>query len=787
MIVTVLSGVRCTPDRGQTVEGSKNEILDSIIEESAECASSADKSAGEGFVLAQYKPGAVSKHVQHLAADSATEIFCYDIDSMSIAEVEEAFPIWQEHNCSIYSTYSHSPETPKYRLMVGLSKPVRNKKSEYLPRFLAVAKLLKIKVDPSTKDVARFFLGPQHKPGITPERMRFRGRDVPVETLRLEPLINVNNDIMTVGAKPGLRELKATVRAWRSQGRAMANVLEAVLRGENFAESGSRHAASTRLAFDLVREYGRLDADWFGAEYLKKIWDTWGQPWERDWALEWRQEVDSAWTKHQETAVAAETAKAAVVAVTDINELTEEEKTAVAALGGRLICSHRQGLYVYNPKQTKYQGPYAASELPAKIRDLLGAVAGVEELRYTKNRAVLKTAIELLHEYGQVIDEVRYWGGPPPVVFDEKANAINIQAYNCNDFKPRYHQITDDLIKTIAGDGYKALEAYFYKFTDLDQPLPALTLVGPRGCWKSRICSTLPRFWGDPEVSNGCKAQKVMGRFNGELLHNPVIISDEKLATSEMGKRLDEKYRESVTEKVQVIEQKKMQPVVLRAAIRHCVAVNDVSKVFSYEVDAACVEATMERFLIYEIDGDKVQAFEDKWAGTEELEKLRDGIYLLEHIAWIRSNKKYWSKGRLFVETLASKEALLSARFCDDELYYCWALITESVTMAEQSKTAGKPAIFYDPFGQLRLNPTRVVEQWNVSQITSRAAHRAPSGQKIGILLSKAGFKKYPKERASKSSYGGWVVDMETLEAYYEATDIGDLAKLLSKVTSISA
>jgi len=786
MIITLLTGVKCTPDRGKVLNVSPAEFLDALADEeeteSIECKSEEDKKKGPGFILAEYRKGAKSKEISELSPDSTTEIFCFDIDNMSVSDIRKSALYWTKYDSVVYSTYKHCSDSPRLRLLVHLDTPVTHKRPEYLPLYLGAAKLLRIKVDKYTKDVARFFFGPQHKPEYADERERWRFRGAPMKVSEIERQDIGASDVEEPGIEggPGERPTKKDLalvakglkKAAKRERKLVGVMIEALLRGESFAASGSRHGAIVQLTLELARFFPFLDSEWFANTYMTPIWALWGADLTTARG-DWARALSGARALLASGSAKARTDREAVVAEDGV-EVVGEALERVKELRGKIVCSYRSSYYVFYPYDNMFRGPYRAPEVPTVFRELLGGVPGITEKEFGDSgrwNGGLKSAARMTHEYGSALDNVFFYSRSGPAPYLPEHHAICIQAYTWNEFDAVWHDIVWDLMKTIAGDDVGLLEAYFWAFRNLDQPLPALTLVGPRGTWKSRVCQTLSRFWGNPHAASANKARKIMTRFNGGLLKNPVIWSDEQLAR-EPGVGTAELYRESISERVHEVEMKGAEVVTLFSAVRHVIAVNDVSKVFSEEFDAASIEATMERFLTFEVSGPAMEDFESRWAGTDALERLRDGESLLEHIVWIENNRKFEPSGRLFVATNTNAEMLLAARFADETLFYCWLLAFESLSMAITSKAPMRSAIFKDAEGNIRLNPSLIQNQWNESRTMARTALRAPSPQRIGQLLSKSGFKLNEKERASKNASRGWRVNENTLRQFLEVEDL---------------
>jgi hypothetical protein len=280
-----------------------------------------------------------------------------------------------------------------------------------------------------------------------------------------------------------------------------------------------------------------------------------------------------------------------------------------------------------------------------------------------------------------------------------------------------------------------------------------------------------------------------MLRFADPLLDNPVIWSDEQLAQTETGKAIPERYRESISEKVQQVECKGIKALPLHSAVRHVISVNDVDKVFSSEVDQTSVEATMERFLVVDVDGDAVDAFERKWAGTVELDQAREGGLILEHVRWIEKNKSFVSEGRLFVDTKTDQSVLMAARFSDEFLILCVEICLDAIVgelrLSNPGSNPDRLPMFLDPSDNIRISPSVISQLWNDAKATKGTGYRKPSAQKVGKCLSKAGFKKQKKERASKSKYNAWIADEKTLLAFLETHGLCEVEKVIADMVTI--
>lgn len=790
MRITLLSGVQCTPDRGTVAEIDAGAFLDWLGDSnrapSLECADNAAKLAGDGFVFAQYQEGATSKGLGSLAAGSSTDLLCYDVDTIDLHTLKAALPAWAKVDAVVYSTWKHTPSVPRVRVVVRLSRAVANAtEAEFRQVYSAAAYLLRIPADPQASDRARFFFGPQHKPGAngSVERVRFRGEALDVDALlRVKvpggaPAAVEVNSFAAPLARPGRSTVAALAKRLSGAGddrlSGVGRSMSAALRGEAFAGQGERHTAMVQMAFELVRAVPNLDGEWFAGEYFKRSWAAMWPDGDSTVLGSWLKCVSSAESKL--AAGRAERAQAVSHYVPDTPAPMEADELGRAAtVAGGLVCEHRGAFYVFDPRGGHYVGPLKGTGLPAAARRCLVGVPGFSyQVTSQQGPPRLKSGPKLVEEYGCDLENVHYHAQAPDVglVFDGARRIIHVGAYQWNDWAPVWHPIADELLRAMCGLQYTRVEAWLHKFRDLGQPLPALTMIGTRGTWKSRLSQTLSRFWGPPDAPTPCDASQVLNRFSGPLLSSPVIWSDEQLARSDTGRAIPEAYRRSITERVHAVERKGVDPVQLHTATRHVISVNDVDKVFGGEVDSASVEATIERYLIVQVDGDAVAAFESRWEGSAEMRRLREGSSLLEHVAWLETGVVHTSAGRLFVATDTGAEVLLQARFSDDTLSTCMSIAIEALLGEGSHSVPGqlhRLPLVCDADGCLRLSPTRIVDLWPDSRLAAGSGLRKPTSQKVGRLLQKAGFKLHRDERATKSKWGAWQVDHARLREFID-------------------
>lgn len=798
MIITLVDGVLCTPDRARVTTFSADQFLDLVSDAdkvpSQEAAAEADKLKGAGFILAQYKAGAVSKDAANLDPASTTDVLCFDVDAMTLAEVQAVAPRWARVNCAVYSTWKHTEAAPRLRLLVALDVPISNvDRKVFRHCYLAAALALGLTFDPRAAAAANLYFFPQHKPAgaLEGERQRFRGPPLPVAGLLAVDVGTDDGDGDAAGVtgatldRPTAKDLKGIAtklkRRRGTHSRQAALALAAVVRGERYAAAGAVFNVTQHLAFALALELPELDAPWFRETWLEK---SWGLMWPgedlgqaaRDWGNAW----DSAVRKVRDAARERARERQAVAPASG-EALEQEQVDALAPYAGALIAVHGSGFYVLDARAGEYSRAVKGGAVAPRARDLLGGVPGVFVTEPRENgRPVAKNPTQLVMEYGTVIDHVHYWAKAPARGWEPETRAIHLRAYTWNEWDPVYHPIVDELWRAMAGDKYAGFEAMMFKWRDLSQPLPALTLVGPPGTWKSKTAQTLSRCWGDRHASTACRAEQVLRRFSAPLLTNPVVWTDEQMAVGEGGQDIPEAYRESISETAHQIECKGLDPITLHTATRHVIAVNDVTKVFSTEVHGDAVRATLDRFMVVDIAGPLMAAFEERWKGTAELAALREGAPMLEHQRWIEANTDHPANGRFWVAGNTDPEILTRARFTDDVLNLVLMVATDAVLAEAAFSQPGSdpdrtPLTGADvDGGVLRFSPKRLVAVWALAPATQGWRGGAPTPARIGKVLAEAGFRAHKAEAVKDTKHKAWTLNAATYREWLKVSDLYD-------------
>jgi hypothetical protein len=304
-----------------------------------------------------------------------------------------------------------------------------------------------------------------------------------------------------------------------------------------------------------------------------------------------------------------------------------------------------------------------------------------------------------------------------------------------------------------------------------------LALIGEGGTWKSRLCQTLSRFWTNKDAPSACQAPQVLNRFSSQLLENPVIWSDEELARTENGKEMPEKYRKSISEKAQSIEIKNVQNnIPLFSATRHVVAVNATEKLWPGEINAAAIAATVERFFLINIEKAAMNDFEDRWRGTPELERLREGSSILEHVKYLQTTCKFKSESRFFLTLTHDQRLLDESAFANPTVSYCLAVCLEQLEAKLGHKMYDISALpmTCDTKGQLRINSNNLQRAWVTSKLVEGSQVKKPSAEWIGRTMFHIGIRKDRDTRCDGRKDRAWEVNHSKFNAFLRVNEDHD-------------
>lgn len=218
----------------------------------------ANKSEGEGWSPVLFSGDTRAKK-------NAERVYCMVLDyDKGTTSVEDAFDFWAFQAfasfkktgfttaCLVHTSYSHTPEHPKFRVVLPLSRAVDAKEFDAIWNYVAgLAKEAGHELDESCKDPSRFWFLPACKPGDKVD-LRFYETGDPVDVRRI--LKECRYKARSKADRPASKTMASS--AIRTFERGLDEIRDAV--------EGGRNTILNKVAF-IAGSYvggGRLDEEY---------------------------------------------------------------------------------------------------------------------------------------------------------------------------------------------------------------------------------------------------------------------------------------------------------------------------------------------------------------------------------------------------------------------------------------------------------------------------------------------------------------------------------------------
>jgi hypothetical protein len=214
------------------------------------------------------------------------------------------------------------------------------------------------------------------------------------------------------------------------------------------------------------------------------------------------------------------------------------------------------------------------------------------------------------------------------------------------DLTPLYNDRIETWLRALAGDRAGLLLDWLATFPRLDEPTPALILIGARKAGKNLLAEGAARLWkhGVPTPFESTTAD-----FNEALQQCPLLFADEKLPVDGKGRsKLDEHIRQLVTARTHAINRKYKPVVTAHGCVRIIVATNHQRFAFS-NMNEESKAALSERILHVDVS-DAARAYLESLGGRAATREWVEGDALARHILWLAETRDVRPGSRLLVD-----------------------------------------------------------------------------------------------------------------------------------------
>lgn len=662
---------------------------------------------GLAFSPAVYRPG-TTRALKNVEVVTAVGLDLEHVTPARMAEVRETLKTF-EH--VVYSTHSHTPEAPRFRAVIALTRELPA--ALYPSLWQAVAEMVGTDVcDPATKDASRLFYLPAAPEGATTELEYWppvageRFRLDPLEALGLTemqytealaraaapslaapaPALNIVDGLIE---KKGALALKPRPSADDLKGRVLAGDsnnwrpnLERLFAGEPFADEGGRDLAAHGCVSTIAWVAPEADVEDIAQLFEPSVEAMWkantsssNPPPTMDSirakirrALNERRErwyEERAFMDEAHAIASKPPAPADVVAgpgerklaYSDpaIERIARDQRCAVPELKKRLIIHCHPSIYALGGEHGEYLDPISKDGAVASLERDLGPwvaarVVDFMKMKVSNNKPPTwrpKTFDELLRDYGTVARKVVMQMGLEKSWYDAGSHT----------FTESICRIRTD-IKPVWHHQIDAWLKLFAgeKYEKLQDWLSTLHLLSKPTC--ALVCVGAPGS-GKNLIADGIS--KLWGKdakpislfdFSGawnELAKDcPLVASHENLPGQDASKA----FRRVVADSSYTMKAKYRRDAVVRGAVRVLLSANEDLDLFGRQGEEFNEEAAVameKRILQLKVEA-PAAAYLHSIGGRAATEAWVEGEQLAQHVRWLMLNRQVKHGTRFLVD-----------------------------------------------------------------------------------------------------------------------------------------
>lgn len=550
------------------------------------------------FSPAEFIPHATRANANVLAVHHLV----LDLDYLTPEDIPQILTRLSPYRGLGYTTWSHTPQAPRLRWILPLSRPVP---PDEWPAFWASSLrslALPIPVDPKCKDPSHLYFGPYIPIGSEhPTPLEWDGILFPVPEHILPPAPQTQTITLT---RDQIMDLAARwSRSPKEERKTLGRALSSVAKGEPFADPGDRDNTLFRLSRALTQawEGSPLDTkaaanlfapslqvmnwpeatpEFVEAKFLRAITDT---PKSQNALL---RECWAGITPGRNT------------------PYSPEELSAMAPLANRWIIQRENSYYVRGPKG--YSPPYGpAAVITAVHRDLSPAITANVSLFTTEGKPIPLPSLVVRHGATAHTTALNLSASSPR--YEPETRTFHEAPTPLLPLVPQFDRRIDQWLRAISGPSYPDLEKWLSFVPDVTLPLTALVLTGAPGVGKTLLAHALASLWGRPPAT----LDQALAPFNDALIQCPVVFGDEKIPKDGHGRPRTEDIREFIGNRSRPLKRKFLPDATIFGCPRVIIAANNPEILgFNQDLTQDDIAAISERFLHIEVQPQARQILE---------------------------------------------------------------------------------------------------------------------------------------------------------------------------------
>lgn len=702
-----------------------------------------------------FLPGISSDNSHKIQKIRTLFFLIFDVDSGSMDQNLALLQKYDRYEYFLYTTFSHSEQQCKYRIVFPLKKPVEANDYERIHNSFD------LHIDKSSNQPNRLHYLPSAPPNSCPETIHNKGAFFDPSSVQIgDPTPSPARISYPNISLPVLRNVVKKLAKNPSDPVRSAQ-WSAILKGEAFSLNGNRHDTLIELCFQLVN---RIQGT---PESLAAIFDQSIEKMDYDQkdvlkslstglkkVLLEHQHLESL--KIQDIVFARPDNKPHPYTETEISEMKALHNLPNV---DRYIILYK-GRATYYLSNGGYLGPYEKENIQPISAKFL-APFGRTPLR----KGELLGGPTILWKYGTPIRRIyadltiqeSYYDPADESMHEATAKSYRkLTAREHSDI----HEWLDDM------GGARLLD--WVAATPLtDQPICGLYLYGDTGTGKSLLAIGLARLW-----SGGIPTDmaEVFGNFDERIAINPLIFADEEIPPTKSGQTPTALIRQLIGTQSRTIRRKHFPSMDLLGSPRCIFATNESTMFqFSDTIGKAGQEALAKRILY-------IKTKRTLERSPRVLEWLSYAI--AEHALWLSETRTVESGKRLFVEGDAT-QMLVKLNIANDNISAICKWIVKYLIKPMNNQAIKNNYINIED-GVLYINNQAIDEYWtnylrDVKKLSTRKISAALAAISKGQKIRKAG----------KRRLRFWEIDIENIIAWAEEHGYSteeDIRKALEKV-----
>lgn len=778
---------------------------------------------GPAFVPASFDPPRrLKKNVVEVS------IAVLDVDKGKLP-IEDASAMLADLEHLIYTTHSHTPERPAYRVILPLARPVPA--SSWPLAFRRATRLLEDKCDPACKDASRLFYLPACRPGREGEARVIYN---PGSLLDLE-VTPSGTVAASMAPAPALEDTEGPsilpepkdLTPDEIEKRLPADPLfRTLIDGRPFPDGErdqSVHVAVSRIVWLIPEVSERSVVEFFvptvNAMAIAKPEDP--IPLDKV-AFSYRRarEALEDARRAQKAAEASLRAKLSRSAALDpvaqvfrqaaraaipvdleapaapewepdpepeeeeepTGTFSEAELADLAAIAGcdvadldrRWIIQRGTAFYVLTADG--YRPPITRDELLASLpRDLARAPVDLWVVNEKTGEARPRSLTSIILNHCTVARQGEASLIAQRSSYDPRTETFTEAVAPVRRLRARYHEPIARWLELLGGKHAEKLLDWVATVTDLSRPTAAIYFVGPGGAGKTMFGQGIARLWTTGSATSA--AQVLGGDFNAAIATCPLIMADEALPKRVGQRATSAELRELIASVARPYKRKYLADSTLHGAIRLVLAANNDRLLdLREDLDSMDQAAVAERFLVVHVP-EAASRYLESIGGRTGTAGWVDGDKIAEHALYLARTRKVKPAGRWIVkgeieevhERLSVSSGVAGA-------------VVEWICryMADPARVNAAASGIVVGNGEILINPTFMVDNWEIYV----RSDRTPSLHAVGRALRNLSAGERCQRRIAGKVVWLWPVRVPTILRWAEDNLAGDPAAMLEKVNA---